>query len=113
MFATRRPYAMGRAPTNALVEQRLGCANGLRQSEREHGLGRVQAVLGLVPDGAARAVEDVGGDLLARVRREAVEDDRLGIGELEQLLVNGVARERGEARLALGLLAHARPDVGR
>src|SRR3954451_24814992 len=36
---------------------------------------RVQAVLGLVPDGGAAAVEDLGADLLARVGRQAVKDD--------------------------------------
>jgi hypothetical protein len=36
---------------------------------------RVQAVLGLVPRSGALSVQDVLGDLLARMRREAVKHD--------------------------------------
>ena len=75
----------------------------LDDGQREQGLGGVQAVLRLVPGGAPGAVEDVRGDLLARMRRQAVEDDRLGIGSGEQRLVDGVAGER------LQPLARARP----
>jgi hypothetical protein len=37
----------------------------------------VQAVLGLVEDARARPVDDLGSDLLATVRRQAVQDDRV------------------------------------
>ncbi len=57
------------------------------------------------------AVEDVGGDLLARVRGQAVEDDRVGIGLGEQRLVDRPAVERRQALAPLCFLAHARPDV--
>ena len=53
----------------------------------------VQAVLGLVPDGRVRPVEDLLGDLLAVVRRQAVEHDRVGAGEREQLVVDLEAGE--------------------
>ena len=72
----------------------------------------MQPVLGLVPDRRARPVEHVGGDLLAGVRGQAVEDDRVGVGVREELLVQGVRREVFEALRALVLLAHARPRVG-
>ena len=41
---------------------------------------RVEAVLGLVPDRRALAVEHLGGDLLAGVGGQAVEDDRAVLG---------------------------------
>ena len=59
-------------------------ARRLRDHEREQGLLRVQAVLGLVPDRRARPVEDVLGDLLAVVGGEAVQDDRVGVGEADE-----------------------------
>src|SRR5215218_767865 len=54
---------------------------------------RMQAVLGLVPDGGLLAVEDLGGDLFAGVGGEAVEDDRTVLGGGEEV---GVELERGE-----------------
>src|SRR6476620_2081384 len=72
---------------------------------------RVQPVLGLVPDGGVLAVEDVGGDLLAGVRGQAVQDDGAVLGGGEQV---GVELERGEVGAPAGgllLVAHADPDV--
>ena len=48
---------------------------GASQQELEQRLLGVEAVLGLVPDGGAVAVEDALGDLLSRVGRQAVKDD--------------------------------------
>ena len=53
----------------------------------------MQAILRLVPRGRALAVEHVLGDLLARVRREAVEHDRVVAGLREQLGVDPVRLE--------------------
>ncbi len=47
------------------------------QEPLEQRLLRVPAVLGLVPDALARAVEHLGGDLLARVGGQAVQRDRV------------------------------------
>src|SRR6185437_10194202 len=44
------------------------------QQPREEGLLGVQAVLGLLPDHAVWPVDDVRGDLLAAVGRQAVQD---------------------------------------
>src|SRR5580765_4228062 len=84
---------------------------GLGDGQREQRLLGVEAVLGLVPGCALRAVQDILGDLVAEVRRQAMEDDRVRVGEREQLAVNPVVGEVPGAPLALVLLAHARPDV--
>jgi hypothetical protein len=39
----------------------------------------VHAVLGLVPDHGLRAVDDLGRDLFAAVRRQAVHEERVGL----------------------------------
>ena len=53
-----------------------------------------------------------GRDLLAPMGRQAVQDDSLGRGASQQLVVDGVARERLAPQLGLVLLAHRRPHVG-
>ncbi len=65
----------------------------------------MEAVLGLVPGRGLRAVEDVGGDLFAEVRGQAVQDDCLRVGEPEQLGVDAVAGEVAGAPLLLVFLA--------
>ena len=55
-----------------------------KQPDQQRLLG-VQAVLRLVPDDALRSVDDVGGDLVAAVGREAVQEDRVGLRERHQL----------------------------
>src|SRR6478672_1103833 len=87
-------------------------ARRLRDQEREQGLLRVQAVLGLVPDRRARPVEHVLGDLLAVVGGEAVEDDRVVVREPDALRVDAEPVQVAQPPLALLLLAHARRDVG-
>ena len=59
----------------------------------EEGLLDVEAVFGFVEDGGVGAVEDGGGDLLAAVGREAVEDDGVAVGGGEELVVDLVAGE--------------------
>ena len=71
----------------------------------------MQAILGLLPREAARAVQHLGRDLLADVGGEAVERDGLGVGELQEARVHPVRLEIAEALLARLLLTHARPDV--
>ena len=71
----------------------------------------MKAVLGLVPHGRLRPVEDVLGDLLAVVGREAVEDDCARSRLLHEVGGDAVAVEVAEPLLALGVLPHARPDV--
>ena len=58
------------------------------------------------------AVERARGDLLAGVRGQAVEDDRLGAGERDERLVEAVGLEVCEPPLARLLLAERDPDVG-
>ena len=62
---------------------RLLCGSLLEQPHQQRLL-RVQAVLRLVPDHALRAVEHLVGDLLAAVRGQAVQHDRVGVGACQQ-----------------------------
>src|SRR4029079_4363203 len=87
-------------------------ARRLRDHEREQGLLRVQAVLGLVPDGRPRPVEDVFGDLLAVVGGEAVEDDRVVVGEADERLVDAEPGPVAQPALALVLLGPSLPHRG-
>jgi hypothetical protein len=64
----------------------------------------VQAVLGLVPDGGLVAVEHVGGDLLAGMGGEAVEDDGAVGGGGEEV---GVQLVRGKGGLLWSASASA------
>src|SRR5688572_27077467 len=89
-----------------------GIVEGASQQLEDHGLLRVQPVLGLVEHDGARAVQHRVGDLLAAVRGQAVHDDRGGPGEAHQRVVELVAAERLPPLLALGLLPHAHPHVG-
>ena len=78
----------------------------LLQQPGEQRLLGVQPVLGLVPDGALRPVDDLGGDLLAAVGRQAVQDDGVVGGPAERGLVDGV--RAGTARCAV---ARTRPPA--
>ena len=66
----------------------------------------------LAPDQRVRPLEHVVGDLLAAVCRQTVQDDGVGRRLLDQVAVDGEAREGGQACRPLLLLAHARPHVG-
>ncbi len=72
----------------------------------------MEAVLRLVPDRGALAVEHLGSDLLAGVGRQAVQDDRAFLGRREQVGVEAKRGEVGTAALRLRLVPHADPDVG-
>jgi endonuclease/exonuclease/phosphatase family metal-dependent hydrolase len=72
----------------------------------------VQTVLGLIPDSGLRAVEDLGRDLLAGVRRQTVQDDGAVFGGAEQIGIDPEGIEVGAAPFGLLLVAHADPDIG-
>ena len=72
----------------------------------------VQAVLRLVPDRRALAVEHVLGDLLARMRGQAVQHDGVVARLRQQVGVDAVGREQLAAAVGVVLVAHAHPDVG-
>ena len=61
---------------------------------------------------ALGAVDHVGVDLLAAVGREAVQEDRAGVGLRHQLGGDLPGPEELDARLRLLLLAHRHPGVG-
>src|SRR3546814_2030813 len=62
----------------------------------ENALLRVQTVLGLVPHHRLRPVDDRGGHLVAAVRRQAVHEDRLRLGQRHNQVVNLVGAQRSE-----------------
>ena len=65
----------------------------------------VEAVLGLLPDHALRAVDHLGGDFLAAVRRQAVHEERIALccalfvcSSLRRVLLSGTRRQAGRHR---------------
>jgi hypothetical protein len=72
----------------------------------------VHPVLGLVPDDRLRPVDHLGLDLLAAMRRQAVHEERVGARRGHHLGVDAPVGEGDPALGVLGLVAHARPDVG-
>ena len=54
----------------------------------------MKARLGLIPDEAARTIDDVGIDLLAAMRGQAVEDDDVARGRAHHARGHPEARER-------------------
>ena len=63
-------------------------------------------------DHAARALEHLGGDLLAAVGGQAVQHDRIVRAHARSGVVQLPGREHLCARLCLGLAAHRDPGVG-
>src|SRR5215469_16598479 len=56
----------------------------------ENALLRMQPVLRLIPHHGLRAVDDTGRHLLAALYRQAVHEDRVGLGVRHQVLVDAV-----------------------
>src|SRR5579859_2160898 len=82
------------------------------QQPFEQRLLRVHAIAGLVENNAAWAVEDIAGNFLAAVGRQTMHEPGMRRRLGEQL---GVHLEFGEllaTQFALGLLTHARPNIG-
>ena len=52
---------------------------------------RMQAIFGLVKDDAVFAVDHIGSDFLAAVRRQAVQEDAVLLGDGKALVVDLVA----------------------
>ena len=63
------------------------------EQELEQGLLRMQSIAGLREDGGSRVVEQVVADFLAPVRRQAVHEDRVFVGEVQKRGVHLVAVE--------------------
>mmetsp|Transcript_11759 Transcript_11759/g.27449 ORF Transcript_11759/g.27449 Transcript_11759/m.27449 type:complete len:631 (-) Transcript_11759:1616-3508(-) len=72
----------------------------------------MHSVFRLVPHHGLRAVDDVGRHFLAAVGRQAMHEQGVGLGAGHHVAVHAPVREGGPARLVLGLVAHAGPDVG-
>ena len=73
----------------------------------------VQPVLGLIEDDRRGRLEDLGGDFLAAVRRQAVHEQRAGLGERHQRRRSpDTARTPAPRSSASRFLAHRRPRVG-
>src|ERR1039458_2922671 len=109
---SRAPLGSPVAPASSYRARARARRRGRPHQQLQERLLRVPAILGLVPDPLAGAVEELGGDLLAGVRGEIVHRKRAGGGEVEQRIVEEVAGERGAALLGSGLITHAHPYVG-
>ena len=72
----------------------------------------MQAVLGLVPHHRLRAVDHAGRHFLTPVRRQAVHEHGVGIGQGHHLLIDAEVRKGCGPGLVLGFVAHAGPHVG-
>ena len=72
----------------------------------------MQAVFGLGEDGVCVGFECGFRDFQSAVGGEAMEDERAGFCELQDLVVDLVARELRFAVFGFLFLAHAHPDVG-
>src|SRR5690348_2330343 len=78
---------------------------------REQGFLDVQPVLRFVPYARLRTFDHLGRDLFAAVRRQAVQENGLRVGELHELAVHRVAAERVAPCFGLLLLSHRGPHV--
>ncbi len=72
----------------------------------------METILSFLKDGVGVGFEDVGGDLLATVGRETVHDECIGLGQVDDALVDLIGLEGFEAVGGFFLLAHADPDIG-
>src|SRR5450759_4403756 len=72
----------------------------------------VEPVLCLFQSETPRTVENLAGDFLTAMGRQAMHRDGVGSGEIEQLVVDLTVSEGGEPRMSLLLLAHRYPHVG-
>src|SRR4029077_18700780 len=68
----------------------------------------MKPVLRLVPYDRLWAVDDPGGDLLAAFDRQAVHEDRVGLGVRHQVLVDAVGSEH-VVTIDVGFVAHRDP----
>src|SRR5919109_3600343 len=104
--ATGEPPCFSPAAFGALMSR-----SRLRHEQLEQRLLRVAAVLGLVPDALARAIEDRRRDLLLGVRGQVMHGKGAGGRAIEQLVVDAVAVQRLAALCGAVLVAHAHPHV--
>jgi len=72
----------------------------------------MEAVLGLIPDAGARPFDYLVADLLAPVRGEAMEHDRVGRRDGDDIRIDRPVGEDGAVPLDVRLLPHACPDIG-
>src|SRR5438552_1711212 len=110
----RSRYSFRTASTCSLARGMPSIVGGSGRAEQpeQQGLLRVQAVLGLVPNARVRPVDDLVGDLLAPVGREAVQHQDIRSGPVYGLLIEPVGREHQAPIGGLLFLSHAGPDVG-
>src|SRR5215211_259007 len=100
------------APASAFLLMQSKVLPTRIHQQLEQRLLHMAPVLRLVPDPLARAVEHLGGDLLAGVGGKAVEGYRAGCGAVDQRVVDAVRRKRAAAVVVPALVPHGHPDVG-
>jgi hypothetical protein len=72
----------------------LGSGRNAVEAPGQNALLRVQAVFGLVEHHRLRAVDHLVGDLLAAMGRQAVHEQRVGLGQRHQLGVDLIGLEQ-------------------
>src|SRR3972149_6400259 len=117
MLARKAATRLPRAPESRRKAQAPTVCSGVAgtscpgEEPRQDGLLGVKAVLRLLEHGGARAVDDLVRDLESAVRGEGGEDGALFFGEVYELRVQLVRRERLHPQLLLFLHPHGDPDV--
>src|SRR6185312_2244486 len=93
------------------LEGRREAMNAAAEQHQQYRLLHVQSILGLVENDGPRRVDYAGSDLVSTMRRQTVQEQRVGRGMREELLVDLIRRERGFALCRFTLLPHAGPDI--
>ena len=73
---------------------------------------RVEPVFSLVIDPGSRMIHHVVGHFFAPVGRQAVQENGVVFGGVEEIEVHSVWIEGGPALIGLGFLTHRSPDIG-
>ena len=95
-----------------LLFQQASVAEHCSAFEQGHdGLLDMETVFSLLEDGIGMAFEHLGGDFLAAISREAMEDMGFRRGDRHHMVIDLVTGELGGAILGLFFLPHADPDV--
>src|SRR5579884_4198478 len=89
---TSRPRRAKGSMRNGWIRSSSTAASA--ETPGENALLHVQPVLRLVPYHRMRPVDDPGGHLLAAFRRQAVHEDRVGLGLGHQPLVHPIGGEQ-------------------
>src|SRR5581483_7554866 len=72
----------------------------------------VQAVLGFLKDDGTWGIDDIIGDFISAMCRQAMHENGIALGAAEKRAVHLIGQEYFAALLGLGLLSHTGPHIG-